>query len=526
MLHASHSGISVRIHAALFWSAICQCTPSVLSAGSAPRCVGSPLYPPATARALPPTQTVTIRRIMAPCVRQVVPEAVEAPAIGTETKSATTLGRLLTTVKGLTPWPKSAAAGDKAGPATETWTATSSSASPTSPDSVTQWSSDGTARTDDAGRGNAGAGADRPPVLEPAAVGLRRVPHALSLLDCAAASGDGPTVRHVLEVYRQGAPQCLRWEHHVGHGLWAPYAAAAQDQIAQALARGDARVVLEGAAGAGALCFRTMRRARPDGGAAPVRARLRQQLHCDGPAGHVVTSAVGAVAWDSAFVVAVPQAGVGTASEETLRLLAQEGAVDPSLWLPACKQPAALAWGPGPPPGRLEAVLRALVAAAVDIPAHLLLPLAPRERRRGSRGRREKRRAAEQSRFTDGLAAPSSGGATRSSFYAAEYRTEEGTLEFCMALPENDVGLRFEAGPLGAMAQDCVLKVHELQRQRVVLSPVYVVPIYVYTYELTYEADAGGDQIYGAMNRAMRTHDAAAVAFWRPLIWQVSGRFP
>ena len=62
-------------------------------------------------------------------------------------------------------------------------------------------------------------------------------------------------------------------------------------------------------------------------------------------------------------------------------------------------------------------------------------------------------------------------------------------------------------------------QVNELRRQRVTLSPLHIVPIYVYTYELS--DDDGGDQIYSAMNRAMRVHDVAGIDFWRPLIWQI-----
>ena len=62
-------------------------------------------------------------------------------------------------------------------------------------------------------------------------------------------------------------------------------------------------------------------------------------------------------------------------------------------------------------------------------------------------------------------------------------------------------------------------QVYELGRQRVALSPRHIVPIYVYTYELPDDADT--DQIYGAMNRAMRLHDSTAIDFWRPLIWHV-----
>ena len=52
------------------------------------------------------------------------------------------------------------------------------------------------------------------------------------------------------------------------------------------------------------------------------------------------------------------------------------------------------------------------------------------------------------------------------------------------------------------------------------LRPRHVVPIYVYTYELEGDRDRT-EQIYGAMNRAMRLHDADALDFWRPLIWRV-----
>ena len=68
------------------------------------------------------------------------------------------------------------------------------------------------------------------------------------------------------------------------------------------------------------------------------------------------------------------------------------------------------------------------------------------------------------------------------------------------------------------MCEDTVLKICELCRQRVLLSPLYIAPIYVYTYELPGE---GGEQIYSAMNRAMRLCSEDAIEFWRPLIWQV-----
>ena len=49
-----------------------------------------------------------------------------------------------------------------------------------------------------------------------------------------------------------------------------------------------------------------------------------------------------------------------------------------------------------------------------------------------------------------------------------------------------------------------------------------MVAIYVYTYELQPEEEGDTtDQIYAAMNAAMRDRNAAGIAFWRPLIWEV-----
>eukprot|EP00667_Euglena_gracilis_P013877 EG_transcript_14330 len=48
--------------------------------------------------------------------------------------------------------------------------------------------------------------------------------------------------------------------------------------------------------------------------------------------------------------------------------------------------------------------------------------------------------------------------------------------------------------------------------------------VYVYTYELAYERGEGegGDQLYQAMNRAMRLPDTAGIAYFRPLIWAIA----
>ena len=59
-----------------------------------------------------------------------------------------------------------------------------------------------------------------------------------------------------------------------------------------------------------------------------------------------------------------------------------------------------------------------------------------------------------------------------------------------------------------------------MQRQGSPISPTHSATIFVYTYELP--AEDQGNQIYEAMNRAMRLMDLPRVRFWRPLIWHLT----
>ena len=107
-------------------------------------------------------------------------------------------------------------------------------------------------------------------------------------------------------------------------------------------------------------------------------------------------------------------------------------------------------------------------------------------------------------------------------FYPPGYYNDTGTLVFCSQLPENEVGLRFEFGPIVRMIVMTLMKVNEMMRQnRQGINPRHVVAIYVYTFELKYPDDTGGDQIYGAMNKAMRLRLEKEIQFWRPLIWEI-----
>ena len=370
---------------------------------------------------------------------------------------------------------------------------------------------------------------------------LQYVKQAVPLLQSAVASGDEPTIKYCFEAYKTRYPHCLRWQYHVGHGLWQSYPNCIQQQITQALQRRLTELEVTHEHRTIVLDLANLEH-RTGAFVQSMACRLQTMFQYRVGDGEWAVSSVldDILDWDDAFVVAVAGPMTATARDTaTLAVLVQERMVDPSLWRPDCKHPACRRWYEpkwegSPTPDSLAEVLPVFFTEAFEIPEGLSRDVLetfarscrvegrPVAVRREPAGRSAGARArglqvSGQNRFTDGLEAPS-GSAPQNVFYTASYSSGVGTLAFCMALPANDVGLAFDPAALLEMCCDAVMKVHELRRQRVILSPLHIIPVYVYTYELISEDT---DQIYGAMNRAMRTQDDAAIAFWRPLIWQV-----
>ena len=355
-------------------------------------------------------------------------------------------------------------------------------------------------------------------VLTAEDIGLQWVPQCPSLLEAAARSGDGDTIRKTMAAYRQRYPQCLMWQYHVADGLWNAYPLFIQNRVCQALSRGldVVDVEIEGVPGPLHLMSRehrvgsTVRR---------IRCQLQTIIRYRAGDEWCATSNPNAVGdWSTAHVLSPPSA-VAAASphREALSVLLQEGAVDPALWMPPCKDEGCRQWALTPGQhGWFEKVLNEFFAtcfdfdqAAVGDMASLAgLPPAAEPATPGPG------LVGEASRFNDGLAVPRSKTAN-SVYYHADYRYDKGTLAYCMALPPNPLGLAFALPAVLRMCAEAVMKVHELNRQRVTLSGVHILPVYVYTYELPKD----GDQIYRAMNCAMRNDDRQAIEFWRPLIW-------
>ena len=365
-------------------------------------------------------------------------------------------------------------------------------------------------------------------------LGLTYVPHSISLLEAAATSGNAAVIDHAAQAYRVRHPQCLKWEFHTGHGFWVAYSTAAQIAIAKALAAGQQGVTVEHSRRRVSLNFRTYTETDAAGNTEDVRVSYQNMIlrQTEGRRGGWAPTCLGAEVyqWDRAVVLAVPGACSAAAPDpEALRLLVQRGLVDPALWKVGAKAADALTWQFGGDHRQqwfAEALTqffglclskpRGVVIEDVGLPMEPA-GVPPVGREAGDRcGTRGTGRAVAESRFTDGLAAAK---AQRCTFYWADYCPTVSSFQFCMALPNNPLGLRFSGAALYLMCSDCILKVYELRRQRIILTPLHIVPIYLYTYEL--KDPEGGDQIYSAMNSAMRTGDTAGLKFWRPLLWHL-----
>ena len=347
--------------------------------------------------------------------------------------------------------------------------------------------------------------------LGPEDAGVIRIPHTRSVLEEAVASGDEATIRYALTAYRGRHPQALLWEHSVGDGLWVAYPGAVQRQISEALAAARATVSVAKSGGVEATV--DLRAGIEDtlGTKLPIRCRLRTMFLRWTCGEWAVTDAL----LDEAETWCLCAAGAlcrAAPDDRTLQLLADQGAVDPALWAPPAAAAGQCGGLQGPRALWYERVLEAFLEPLFQAP----VPARGRALGCIARARPPPPRA-QENRFADGLSSPSEAGAEESAFYSRLYRPEVGTLDFCAALPDNACGLVFAREVVVEMCVAGVMKMRELGRQGEPLGPQHVLALYVYTAELP---DAE-DQIYAAMNKAMRDGDQPALQFWRPLIWRL-----
>ena len=360
------------------------------------------------------------------------------------------------------------------------------------------------------------------PMLTPKDMGLAMVPHVRGLLDEAVASGDEATIRHVIWRHKDQYPQCLTWQYRAGDGLWQDYIPAVQSEISAALAQGHATLRAQAEGVACALDLRALTHETASGQIRTIRSRVWPAFVCGG----ALVSAVDAVGdWVAGCVVDFAHLPATVQDRRVLALLHEEGLVDFSLVAPPCKDRMLLG-----SPDELcrqffEEALRTEFGQVMghsrlgaDIPClavKVFRDLHGTTRRRSSRADT----TGIGCRLNDGLEALQVEDG-QIQFYEPGYRSPVGVLPFCVSLAVCPLGLSFELEALVEMAMNALMKLHELQRQRCALLAEQALAIYVYTYQLR-DIGEPQDQIYTAMNTAMRLGDARSIAFWRPLIWAI-----
>eukprot|EP00667_Euglena_gracilis_P000049 EG_transcript_49 len=366
-----------------------------------------------------------------------------------------------------------------------------------------------------------------PLAVTPEDLNMEWVPHSTSLLEEAIRSGDQATIDHVKRLYQLQDPGCLLWKWHTGHGLWHTFSPAAQGAIHKAVAEGANSCTLElgrFAADPATLNFEAMQLTTHKGQEA-LRSCMRTVFQYPDSLTDkwVPTSDAKTILnWQQAVVVFTPgHVSFAAPNLDTLSYLCADGIVDYSLWQPPSKigsrrpqvQSASFET-------MFKDVFRHEVTAVMGLASTVVIP-----RSGGGGGFAEdgkgRGRGADTgigNRLTDGLEAPQSNQGVV--FYPPGYSSDLGCLPYCSQLPDNSAGYLFELEPIIEMAADTLMKVHEMQRQLSRISPRHVVAVFVYTYELTYPQE-GFDQIYAAMNKAMRLRQADKIEFWRPLIWEI-----
>ena len=366
---------------------------------------------------------------------------------------------------------------------------------------------------------------------------LRLVPHAVGLLEAAAASGRPDVMAYVLDLHLKRYPQCFAWQYLETAGMWQNYDWGVQVQIRDAVRGCSQR--LEAAQPTGKLqvdlaaCTATTAH-----GTHRIRHLLLPMLlygsTADLEAGLPVLTSNPADVPDISVCTIITAPGHATAaapSAEALEAMVTRGMVDPTFWALPCADPQRFELQ------KQDLLLNVLHGTIEDARyADALAHPSSGEEKAFLRKESERRRSTWGSfaqasmnicpqagsgmgnRMGDGLQDPQQEGQLLV-FYQNDYRPQIGLLTFVCGLPDNDQGYVFFLEGIMQLVRDGLAKWAELSRQHTTLKPLHVLSLFIYSYQLPDEG--GSNQIYEALNRAMRDQDPQSVAFWRPMIFYI-----
>ena len=338
--------------------------------------------------------------------------------------------------------------------------------------------------------------------LSPGDVDLRRIPHAVSVLESALPSSDTATVEYLVAAYKERYAQEATWEYEIAPGLWHAYPPDFQKEICTARSAGRRVVRLKAPGFAAAVHLHSLKHEAGDL-RLNVRCRLGPLLqHRKGGGQWAVTCDPSTIDPDSSVYVILGFGSTAavTCSAEHLTLLVTEALVDPTLWKPPCKNPKS----------RNSIRNSCGQHFASELEQFTETALGPACREAVGRDGGPIARPVDTTRYSDGLEVPTE---TPFAFYDAEYRCNISTLQFCLALPDTTrqsylalpetTRPQFAEKAVKDMCVEAVMKVYELGRQRLILdmphiTPLHVLPVFVYTYELD---KPSSHQIYKEINR-------------------------
>ena len=375
-------------------------------------------------------------------------------------------------------------------------------------------------------------------------VGLSRVPHALSLLEAAVSWGASDTIKLMIEAYKARVPQCLAWERRMGPRMWDP----CRDPRAPAPDEGPVRCHLstaflypDAAAASGVcvtadptavpnwgramvlVCSGDLALAAPDGGTlellalpdpeAPDRPRAVDPSLWQPPCRNWCSRGWSGQGlsreshWFNAVLDAACAAWTASRRHQPRYLCGRASRSESSRHLSRTES-RFLSRTESRFLSRTESrFLSRTESRFLSRTESRFLSrtesrfLSRTESRFLSRtesrflSRTESRFQEDGFRFHQRFQASGGDGVGQFAescavFYAQDYSCDTGTLEFCMALPGTHPKLDFGDGlAVEKMSSNAVMKLCELRRQRETLSARFVLPIYVYTYELPHPLD-------------------------------------
>eukprot|EP00667_Euglena_gracilis_P000024 EG_transcript_24 len=364
------------------------------------------------------------------------------------------------------------------------------------------------------------------PAAAPNAVAY--IPHGLSVLEEAAASGSEEVLRFVMATFRLHHPRCFLWQYRDTSGLWADLPAGLQDQIAAATEQRRERVEVHFRAATVAIELPTSKLPPVVAQDEKVRWLLRPvfQYRVSSAGEWRLTSDQDAIPpLAEVYLLAHPSTLAAAAQHTAIPALLEAHMVDPSLWAPPCRKADSLALCARSISqaellrGALHRMLRPILGIHTESYrlACAMWLLVDENNQALGLGHHQPAHARPHQphvRLADGLLEPAVGPAPGVGGDHSGAALEGQVLPFCLRLSENPHGYTFAAAAITDMCGDAVLKWEELRRQQTSLPPANAAAVYAYLYDLP----ADGHQIHSSINAAMRANDAAALAFWQPLL--------